>query len=191
MKFLIAIDSSNKELEAHVSKCLEKSLKRSEAVDTESLVIVPGEWVWNISCHVKLIDNDGNAVDACLLAAVAALLEFKRPDVSVNGSKVVIHPVTERFPIPLTFHHIPVPTTFSLSKVDDDTLLPLLDPTLEEENESSAMITLTTNIHRQIVSLSTFGTCKFESSVLSKCIYVALGRSHSLTDSIRNAVLKL
>ncbi len=178
-----------KSLEMHITKCLDKSIKRSHAIDTESLVIVPGEWVWNISCHVKVIDDDGNATDASLLAAISALLAFKRPDVTVNGDIVQVHPPSEKYPVPLTFHHLPIPATFALLTNENKEIIPVLDPSLSEEKSCAAIITLSTNIHRQIVSLSSFGACKFEEGVLAKCILIALNRAHPLTESIRQAAL--
>lgn len=49
---------------------LERSIRDSEAIDTESLCIIAGERVWNILCDVRVINYGGNVLDACNLATV-------------------------------------------------------------------------------------------------------------------------
>ncbi|KAJ3336851.1 Exosome complex component RRP45 [Gonapodya sp. JEL0774] len=73
-----------------ISHLLESTFRRSRAIDTEGLCIVSGEKVWAISVDIRLIDFDGNAVDAASIAAAAALLHFRRPDVTVVGEEVTI-----------------------------------------------------------------------------------------------------
>jgi exosome complex component RRP45 len=53
---------------------LERSIRDSEALDTESLCIIAGEKVWSIICDVKILNYDGNVIDACNLAAVGCPL---------------------------------------------------------------------------------------------------------------------
>lgn len=62
------------------------------------------------------MDNAGNITDACLLAVVAVLLAFKRPDVTVDAStsSVTIHSPDVREPLPLSVHHTPLAVTFAL-----------------------------------------------------------------------------
>jgi len=45
---------------------------------------------------VHVLNYDGNVTDAACVAAVAALIHFSRPDVTVSGEEVVIHSFTER-----------------------------------------------------------------------------------------------
>lgn len=92
---------------------LEKALRRARAVDTEGLCIVAGEKVWSVRIDIKIINDEGNALDCSCIAAVCALLHFKRPDVSVEGDKVIVHSMAESNPIPLSVHHIPVCVSFA------------------------------------------------------------------------------
>ncbi len=66
-----------------VSRIIERSLRDSMALDIESLVILSGLKVWHVKCDVHVLDHDGNLMDACSLAALAALTVFRRPDVSI------------------------------------------------------------------------------------------------------------
>lgn len=43
--------------------------------------------VWSIRVDVHVLDSGGNLIDACCLAALAALLGFRKPQVEVDQSK--------------------------------------------------------------------------------------------------------
>lgn len=43
--------------------------------------------VWSISVDIHVLDSGGNLIDACCLAALAALLGFRKPQVEVDQSK--------------------------------------------------------------------------------------------------------
>jgi exosome complex RNA-binding protein Rrp42 (RNase PH superfamily) len=51
-------------------RLLERSIRESDAIDTESLCIISGEKVWCIRCDVRVLDYGGNLPDACSLAVV-------------------------------------------------------------------------------------------------------------------------
>ena len=47
---------------------------------------VPRKQVWYLRVDIHVLDADGNLADAVVLSALAALLSFRRPDVSVGGA---------------------------------------------------------------------------------------------------------
>ena len=51
----------------------------SKALDTEGLCVSVGRHVWAVRLDVHVLDDGGSAADAALLAALAALLTFRRP----------------------------------------------------------------------------------------------------------------
>ena len=73
-----------------LERILERGLRQSGAVDAEALCIKAGEKVWQIRVDVHVLDNDGNLVDCASIAAVSALLHFRRPDVTVSGQEVIV-----------------------------------------------------------------------------------------------------
>lgn len=81
---------SRSEEEVLISRIVEKALRRSRAIDTEGLCIVAGEKVWQIRVDLLFLDHDGNLVDCASIAAITALLHFRRPDVTVSGEEVTI-----------------------------------------------------------------------------------------------------
>lgn len=113
---------------SEISRLLERSIRDSETLDTESLCIVSGEKVWDIRCEMRIVDaSGGNIIDACVLAAMGALRGFRKPDISVlstsvtandSVSKLVIHHSDEREPLPLALHHTPLSVTLGIMKRD-------------------------------------------------------------------------
>lgn len=127
-----------------LTRMLERSLKDSEALDTESLCIVGGERVWQINCNINVIDGSGgNVIDACLLSAMSALKAFRKPDVSVVPTaydepsegvvskgfnlpptagtarpnvNILVHHSDKREPLPLSLHHTPITVTLGILK---------------------------------------------------------------------------
>lgn len=79
---------------------MDRILKSSRVVDTESLCIIPGEQVWSLRVDVHILNHDGNLADAVVAAALAALLDFRRPDVSIteDGFKIVLIRLSPQLP---------------------------------------------------------------------------------------------
>lgn len=86
----------------------------SNCVDLESLCILVEEQAWEVRVDIHVLNHDGNLVDAATLSALGALCHFKRPDVTLEGRRVIIHPLDERDPVPLTILHHPLTITFAL-----------------------------------------------------------------------------
>lgn len=53
-----------------ITRALERSLRDSDCLDLESLCVAAGSSAWAVACDLVLVDYDGNAADACILAAV-------------------------------------------------------------------------------------------------------------------------
>ena len=51
-----------------LSRLLEKTIRRSQALDTESLCLIAGQKVWSIRADVHVLSHDGNLVDASSIA---------------------------------------------------------------------------------------------------------------------------
>jgi exosome complex component RRP45 len=118
-----------------VVRQLERCLRESDAIDLESLCIVSGELVWLVTCDVRVLDFDGNISDSCVLATLAALRAFRKPEVTVDMSssdagvgvgegsalvlpRVQVHSPDEREPLPLALHDTPLAVTFGILKFD-------------------------------------------------------------------------
>jgi hypothetical protein len=90
---------------------LDKVLRRSDAVDKESLCILAGERVNNLAIHreykmivgllltlkvwalrltIHCLADAGNMLDCACLAGIVALKHFRRPEVEVIGDEVIV-----------------------------------------------------------------------------------------------------
>jgi exosome complex component RRP45 len=87
---------------------VERVIRDLRAMDTEALCILAGINVWAVPVDVALVGAAGNVCDTVHLAAIAALLHVRRNDVSISDTDVHVHPFSEREPLPLPMHHVPL-----------------------------------------------------------------------------------
>ncbi|KAJ5621578.1 hypothetical protein N7528_006361 [Penicillium herquei] len=118
------------EYESQVLHVLDRVIRHSNALDTESLCIVKGVSCWNITAYVHVVDYDGNLTDAACMAIMAALQHFRRPDSESRGGEAIIYGLEERVPVPLNITRQPL--CVSVIFFNDVNNL-LLDPTYKEE----------------------------------------------------------
>jgi exosome complex RNA-binding protein Rrp42 (RNase PH superfamily) len=88
---------------------LDKVLRRSDAVDKESLCILAGQrvrlssslhlrvlrnlspaQVWQLRLTIHFLADAGNLLDCACLAGIVALKHFRRPDVELIGDEVTV-----------------------------------------------------------------------------------------------------
>ena len=184
-----AIAASDSAME--LLRLLERCMKESRCVDTEALCIVAGEKVWSIRCDVTVIDDAGNAADACVVAALTSLLSYRRPDVTVlssaagGGSSVVMHSIDERQPTPLHLHHTPICTTFALF---DDGALHVCDPSLDELAVSTATLSIVVNEWHQLCGVYKLGGEAISVERLMALIAIADAKAQDALDIVKAAV---
>ncbi|KAH9545098.1 hypothetical protein CY35_12G031300 [Sphagnum magellanicum] len=116
------------EMAVELGRIIDRGLRESKAVDTESLCVLAGRSVWAIRLDIHILDNGGNLIDAANLAALAALLSFRRPECTLggpDGQDIIVHPPEVREPLALSIHHLPIAVTFAFLG-DGDLLVSLL-----------------------------------------------------------------
>ncbi|KAJ3300325.1 Exosome complex component RRP45 [Borealophlyctis nickersoniae] len=173
------------EEEVLISRLLEKALRRSRAFDTEGLCIVAGEKVWAIRVDIRVLDHDGNLIDCACIAAVTALLHFRRPDVTVIGEEVTVHTMAERNPIAMSVHHIPICITFGFFDGVGD---PVVDPTFLEEQVMDGDMTYVVNIHRELCTLRKAGGLPIDIQQVIYCGQIAAVKAEEITNLIKKAL---
>lgn len=114
-----------------VARVVDRAIRSSEAIDLESLVIVPGEKVYVVFIDVHVLDNQGNLIDATCLASMAALLDTKVPIYDESLGLLLPEPGEN-----LKIKSMPVEVTFAQISGNY-----LVDPCLEEEIAMDARIT--------------------------------------------------
>lgn len=73
-----------------VARIVERGIRQARALDVEGLCILVGQKVWAIRVDVRVLDSCGNIEDCASIATIAALLHFRRNDVTVTGDEVII-----------------------------------------------------------------------------------------------------
>ncbi|KAI4373660.1 hypothetical protein MLD38_011763 [Melastoma candidum] len=176
------------ETAVELGRVIDRGLRESMAIDTESLCILSGKLVWAIRIDLHIVDHGGNLIDAANVAALAALLTFRRPECTVggeNGEEVVIHPPEAREPLPLTIHHLPIAVTFAL--FDDEGTL-VIDPTHLEEAVMGGRMTATLNTNGDVCAIQKAGGVAVPPSVIRHCLRIAATKAGDMTSKIKEAV---
>lgn len=69
-----------------LSRVIDRGIRESEALDTESLCIVEGEAAWFVAVDVVPINADGNLMDVSALAVLAAIKNARFPTLGEHNS---------------------------------------------------------------------------------------------------------
>mmetsp|Transcript_16135 Transcript_16135/g.26648 ORF Transcript_16135/g.26648 Transcript_16135/m.26648 type:complete len:342 (-) Transcript_16135:73-1098(-) len=193
-----------------LSRMVEKGIRESNAVDTESLCILSGSKVWEIRLDVRVIDDDGNIGDCASLAAVASLMHFRRPDVTVVGERVTVHSVEARQPIGLALHHIPIMITFAVFPVggggdkkavesagkaggssnSGSDVHVVIDPSRKETSVAQGEISFTVNKHKEICAIHKSGGIPLRPSKILKYANAAIVQAQKLTAQLEKELAR-
>lgn len=180
--FAPTADDSQKLLGNRILRCLERTIMLGGALDTEALCVQSGAWVWKLALSVKIFDHGGNLLDAAVLAAMASLRHYRKPQVDVVDSGIpILVPSDTREPTPLPLHHTPLSMSFALIHADDValsasstlTVAALVDPTEREELVQTGSISIAMNLHGEVCLLDFGGGCELQPSQLKRCWQLA------------------
>ncbi|XP_004646220.1 exosome complex component RRP45 isoform X2 [Octodon degus] len=168
-----------------LNRLLERCLRNSKCIDTESLCVVAGEKVWQIRVDLHLLNHDGNIIDAASIAAIVALCHFRRPDVSVQGEEVTLYTPEERDPVALSIHHMPICVSFAFFQ--QGTYL-LVDPNEREERVMDGLLVIAMNKHREICTIQSSGGIMLLKDQVLRCSKIAGVKVAEITELIQKAL---
>jgi len=142
-----------KEDSIELARVVDRGIRESGTIDVKKLCVKEGEKVWMVFVDISIMNHDGNLIDACGLAAMAALSEAKMPEYDgeiVDWEKKTSKSLPIKYkPIPVTIHKI-YDSKKKISKL-------LLDPTVEEEEAINSRLTVTTMENGNVCSLQKGG----------------------------------
>jgi exosome complex component RRP45 len=164
-----------------LSRILEKTIRRSSALDTESLCIVAGSKCFALRADVHILNHDGNLIDASCVALIAALQHFRRPDVSIEGEKVTIFDVRDREPVPLSMLHHPLCVTVSYCNDGESVIL---DATAAEEQVRDTHVIIGMNKHGELCQVAKYGGSPIDPFSVVNCTKQALPKVQELSKLI-------
>lgn len=177
--------SRQSELLVKLNRLLERCLRNSKCIDTESLCVAAGEKVWQIRVDLHLLNHDGNIIDAASIAAIVALCHFRRPDISIQGDDVTVYSPEEREPVPLSIHHMPICVSFSFFQ--QGTYL-LVDPSEREERVMDGLLVIAMNKHREICTIQSSGGIMLLKDQILRCSKIASVKVAEITELIMKSL---
>jgi exosome complex component RRP42 len=129
-----------------LARVVDRSLRDSKAVDLSKLVIIPGKKIWTAWVDVYVLNYDGNILDACTLASVAALYNTKLPKIEVEGENVRIIREEKTDIIPINY---PV-VTVTAAKIGNHIIV---DPNIDEESIADVKLSISYTSDGRIVGM--------------------------------------
>ena len=119
------------ETATELARIVDRGIRESKMIEMKKLCIKKGELVWMIYLDIYTINDEGNLIDACALAALAALKSAVFP--VLENDKVKFGQFTKN-KLPIT----KIPVTCTLYKIENTFLV---DPSTKEEKATDARIT--------------------------------------------------
>ncbi|OJJ50556.1 hypothetical protein ASPZODRAFT_126439 [Penicilliopsis zonata CBS 506.65] len=173
------------ELEPYVTHVLDRVIRHSNALDTESLCILKGVSCWSIRADVHVTDYDGNLIDAACIGIMAGLQHFRRPDAVVKDGQVIVYGVEERVPVPLNITHKPLSVTFHTFC---DGKRVVYDATRKEEQASEGDLVMGINNAGDLCFVSKFAGAPVDAMTLITRSSVALNKVKEINGMIDKAL---
>jgi exosome complex component RRP42 len=118
-----------------IARIIDRGIRESGMIDFKKLCVEKGEKVWTVFIDLDSINDDGNLLDACALAAIAALTTAKMPKYDEKEERVCFGEWTSKKP-PITKN---IPVTFTFHKIGKNIIL---DPGRAEEDASEGRISI-------------------------------------------------
>uniref|UniRef100_V9L3G1 Ribosomal RNA-processing protein 43 n=1 Tax=Callorhinchus milii TaxID=7868 RepID=V9L3G1_CALMI len=143
----------------------------SQFLQKEDLCIEKGKLVWVVYCDMMCLDYDGNLLDACIIALLAALKNVQLPSVSISVETGLAE-VDMNQKNQLNIRKHPVATSFAIF---DDTIF-IVDPTAEEETLASGMATIVVDEEDRLCAVHKPGGSGASGEKLQDCIVRAQTR---------------
>lgn len=173
------------DLELYITNVVDRVVRHSNALDTESLCIIKGVSCWNIRADVHVVDYDGNLIDAACIGVMAGLQHFRRPDAVVKDGQVIVYGLDERMPVPLNITHKPLSITFHTF---DEGKQVILDASRKEEQASEADVVIGMNSTGDVCYVSKFSGSPIDAMVFVTKADVALEKVKEINGIISNAL---
>lgn len=118
-----------------MARVVDRGIRESGLIDFKKLCIKEGEKCWQINIDIYAINNEGNLLDACSLAALAALFLARMPKYNEKEEKIEKELTKEKLPLNKSLMPLMI-TFYKLGKSF------IIDPTREEEEIADYRISI-------------------------------------------------
>lgn len=157
-----------------LSRIIDRGIRESKMIDFKKLCIRKGELVWNVLVDIYPINDAGNLIDACALAAVAALRNAVLP--KLVEDKVQFGELTKT-KIPLTIN----PLTCTVSKIGNTLIV---DPIKDEEEAIEARLSIAISEKGNVHAMQKGGAIGFTIDEVDQ----AIGMAKKCVEKIRKVL---
>ncbi len=151
-----------------LARVVDRGLRSAEILDMKELSLVSGKKVYIIFIDLYVLNWDGNLIDACGAAALAALRKTEIPGFKVTKGEVKATGKTKK----LKLRAEPIPIT--CYKIDEHLFL---DATADEEEVADGRLTVTLDAKNNITTLQKAGAVGFSVDEIKKCINIAMEKA--------------
>ncbi|XP_070554740.1 exosome complex component RRP43-like [Ptychodera flava] len=169
-----------------VSQFIDDVIKNSKVISLEDLCVLKGKIVWVLYCDMMCLDYDGNVIDACVIALLAALRNVSLPSLKID-EETGAPTVTTSTKTSLQVKSEPVSTSFA---VFDDEII-FADPTNEEECLATGVVTIVTDGHGRLCAVHKPGGSPLSDMQLKDCIKRALSRGEEVRKLLNETCITL
>lgn len=176
---------SQNDLEPYVTYVLDRVVRHSNALDTESLCIIKGVSCWSIRADVHVIDFDGNLIDAACIGVMSGLQHFRRPDAVVRDGQAIVYGLDERVPVPLNITQRPLSITFHTF---DGGKRVIIDATRKEEQASEGDLVIGVNSAGDVCFMSKYSGDPVDAMVFVSKSSVAIDKVKDISRLVDKAL---
>jgi exosome complex component RRP42 len=159
-----------------VARVVDRGIRESKALDTKALCVREKELVRLVFVDLHVMDYDGNLIDACGVAAMAALATSQMPVLDENDK-----PTEERLPLPVK--DLAVPCTFV--KLGHSMLL---DPSLDEERALDSRITVATDQEHHVCAMQKSDIGGFSLEEVMQTVRTATAKGEEIRALMKEAI---
>ena len=152
-----------------LARVVDRGIRESGMVDVESLCIKEGEEVWMCFIDLYALNHGGNLFDAMSLAAVAALRTAVIPAEQYGKGK--------NTPLPTTC----TPISVTAAKIGNTLIL---DPSFDEEQISSARLTITTDDDGNYRAMQKGGSGAVTIGELRQCLDMSIDKGKEIRKTL-------
>uniref|UniRef100_H3B5T9 Exosome complex component RRP45 n=1 Tax=Latimeria chalumnae TaxID=7897 RepID=H3B5T9_LATCH len=172
------------ELLVKLNRLLERCLRNSKCIDTESLCVVANEKPWRIlQVHVSIASVERK--DTHTVYEILKCCHSRRPKTPKQKENSSQYTPEERNPIPLSIHHMPICVSFAFFQ--QGTYL-LVDPSEREERVMDGLLVIAMNKHRELCTIQSSGGIMLLKEQVLRCSKIASVKVMEITELIQKAL---
>ena len=147
-----------------LARVVDRGLRSAEILDFKELCLIEGKKVYIVFVDLYVLNWDGNLIDACGAAAIAALRNTKIPTFKVTKGEIKATGKTKK----LKLRAEPIPIT--ITKINEYFIL---DATADEEEVADGRLTITMDENNNVTTMQKRGSVGFTVDEIKKCINIA------------------